>query len=300
MRNPLRRLSGGSLVLLAWSASCFGVGTGTVPFELLDGHLVVVRGGIGELDDLRMVIDTGAGATVISRGVAKRLRLKGTPESVRAFGQRIQVRRVILPWIRLASWGVEKTPALVQKLSGLADGKIDVVVGIDLLRETPLTIDYSTQRISLGSADSKASWMAFYPGLPFVPLNVTVGDRSLRLKLDTGTGDLILYKKRVEGKVQLRPRKQVQHRTVLGGGSIQLVAVGIPALLLGGSCWSNVEALLRDDDTGLNVAGNLGPLALGLSRVVIDFENGRFGWVAEGPSPEACRPQMAADPGAKP
>jgi hypothetical protein len=51
-----------------------GAQTG-VPFDLVSDFLVVVKGGIGNLDDLKFIVDTGATWSVIDRKVAERLLL---------------------------------------------------------------------------------------------------------------------------------------------------------------------------------------------------------------------------------
>jgi hypothetical protein len=58
-----------------------------VPFDLVSDFLVVVKGGIGNLDDLKFIVDTGATWSVIDRKVAERLLLNRRPGRIMNFNR---------------------------------------------------------------------------------------------------------------------------------------------------------------------------------------------------------------------
>src|SRR5438874_10764421 len=70
-------------------------------FDLFEHHLIVVRGAIGQLEQLKLLIDTGSNPTVVDRRVAKKLSGSVQGSKSVAFGQRSQMLTTVLPDIRL-------------------------------------------------------------------------------------------------------------------------------------------------------------------------------------------------------
>ena len=66
------------IVISIFSVFCFSMNAPEeVPFELQQGHLILVKGSIGNSGDLTFLIDTGATTTLVNRPIAKKMKLAG-------------------------------------------------------------------------------------------------------------------------------------------------------------------------------------------------------------------------------
>lgn len=253
-----------------------------VPFEWKGGHLVV-RGSIGDLTDLNLVIDTGASSTTVSKRIARKLGLKGEKKQATAHGHRIDVEQVRLPSLQMGSLLREDIPAWSMDRLTVADARqmfrIDALIGLDLLRRTNLTIDFEKQIVRFGPVHVGEDFQAFYPALPFLVMRISVGGETLGVMLDSGAEDLILYERRVGHRLAIGPSrgsKEVRH----AGGKTRLRKVRLSKISIGTTEWSELEAFLMEGgagDSGLD--GVLGIRALGLKRLTVDFRVNRIGWL---------------------
>ncbi len=251
-----------------------------VPFEL-HGHFIVVKGSVGNLEDLNLVIDTGASATTLSPRVAGRLGLKGKTRRVFAYSTSVQVETVRIPPLRLGAVEFEPTDGWVGRLSFpdmSRSLRIDALVGLDLLRGGGLTIDYESGVLRFGPVGHGPNPVAFYGGLPFVPVSVRVRGEHLRLLLDTAAPDLILFTAMTAGRLKVETtgeRKRIRSE----GGTAVLRRVRLNDLSLGGVSWDSVAAFVLDGPKPrLGVDGVLGPMALGCKRLHLDFDNNLLSW----------------------
>lgn len=194
-------------VVFLFSVFCFpeDIADTKVSFQP-QGHFIVVKGSMGELQDLNLVIDTGASSTTVSPRVAKKLGLKGDSKQVLAYAKKVEVISVVLPILELGSMRFEQVPAWVAQLS-FPDARrmlrIDALIGLDLLKRTNLSVDFESRKISFGPITHTESVMPFYAGLPFLVLPLYVQDQPVRLLLDTGARDLILFRRRVDGRIAM-------------------------------------------------------------------------------------------------
>jgi Aspartyl protease len=72
-----------------------------LPFRLVDGWAVVVKGTIGSEPSRTILIDTGAVPSAISKEMAKKMGLLGTAEQVSVMNRPIDVERVRVPRIQV-------------------------------------------------------------------------------------------------------------------------------------------------------------------------------------------------------
>ena len=84
-----------------------------LPLETPRGALIAVRGAIGKLERLRLLLDTGAYRSVVDDRIALELKLRGTADKMFVFGQALPAERIALPDLRLG-------PILKTDLSVLA------------------------------------------------------------------------------------------------------------------------------------------------------------------------------------
>lgn len=167
-----------------------------VPFKLYRGYVIVVRGSIGNLKNLNFLIDTGAVPSVLDRRIADRLHLSGTVEKLSVFTQKLAAEHVIAPNVQLAGVRADSLPLVVQDLSfaeGALGARIDAMIGFDFLGRSAFTIDYEAQKIVFGPIESSSRTIPYQSGSGYVVVEMRVRQKTLRLVVDTGASDLVLF-----------------------------------------------------------------------------------------------------------
>ena len=168
-----------------------------VPFELYQRHLVVTKGSIGRLNNLNLLIDTGTIPSVVDSRIARKLRLQTEPAMLVAFGQRVPIQSAVVDGLRIGSLQSGPVPAGVGDLSYLQGVRIDAIVGLDVLARTNFSIDYRTRVLKFapdGREDAVAPLEVVWP---FVTVRMTIEGQKVRLLVDTGSSDLVLFKTRM-------------------------------------------------------------------------------------------------------
>jgi len=253
-----------------------------VPFKLYRGYTIVVKGSIGELDKLNFVIDTGAVPTVVDQRLAKKLRLTGQAERLSVFTQSVAVQRVVLPELRLGPLQVPSPSVLTRDLSFLEDGlgvRIDALIGLDVLGRSSFSIDYQANKISFGPVKPSGSAFPLEFGPGFVYTTLSVQGQPIRLLVDTGAKDLVLFESRLHGKLS-GVRSQGGKTSSNLGGEASLQQVLLSGARLGNSDFETLNALLLDAPAQ-NVPGFdglLGVRSLGLTSLSFDFERQTISW----------------------
>lgn len=251
-----------------------------LPFAL-HGHLIVVKGSIGPLEDLNLVLDTGASLTVVSREVARELDLGGPRSTVNAYGRKQRVERVTLSRLALGPLEFEEVPAQIAALSFSGMDRflrIDGLIGLELLRRSGVSIDYEAKRVVFGPVRHSGPTIAFYNRLPIIAIPLTIGGARVSLLLDTGAEHLVLFQRRMAGRVPVRPTGE-RETIVCLGRRVSLAKARIRDAALGESRWDELSAHLLDVPVGdSDPDGILGVAALGLKRLNLDFPNQRLSW----------------------
>jgi hypothetical protein len=67
-----------------------------VPFDLVQQHLIVVKGSVGPVHGLNLLIDTGTIPSVVDQRIAGKLRLHMAPSQLVAFGQTVRINSASL------------------------------------------------------------------------------------------------------------------------------------------------------------------------------------------------------------
>jgi len=268
--------------LLVSEVLCAGESLAEVPFELYRGYTIVVKGSIGKLDRLNFLIDTGAVPSVVDQRTVKKLRLAGKAERVSVFTQSVPVQRVVLPELRLGPLQVPSLSVLVRDLSFIEDGvgvHIDALIGLDVLGRTSFSIDYQAKKISFGPVKPSGSAFALEFGPGFVYATLSVQGQPIRLLVDTGAKDLILFESRVHGKLS-GAHSQGGKTSSNMGGEASLQQVLLSEARLGNTHLETLNAFLLDAPPQ-NVPGFdglLGVRSLGLTRLSFDFERQTISW----------------------
>ena len=251
-----------------------------VPFELYQRHLVVTKGSIGRLNGLSLLIDTGTIPSMVDRRIAQKLRLQTESAMLVAFGQQVPIQSAVVEGFRIGSFQSGPVPAGVGDLSYLQGARVDAVVGLDVLVRTSFAIDYRAHVLKFASAGREGAVAPLELAWPFLTAQMTIAGQQVRLLIDTGSRDLVLFKTRMPpalSDMSWKGDKTVQYAS----GVARLRRLDLRQVRLGGEQWDNLPAWVLDrppQDYPQGVDGVLGVLALGCQRVRFDFERNEFGW----------------------
>ena len=267
-------------VLLSWTPLLSLETVAEVPFELYQQHLIVTKGSIGPLNGLSLLIDTGTIPSMVDGRIARKLHVQAEPSMLVAFGQSVAIRSTILNGFRIGARQPGAVPAGVSDLSYLEGVRIDAIVGLDVLARTSFSIDYR-KRVLRFSADGREESVAPLELVwPFLTVQMTIAGQQVRLLVDTGSSDLVLFKSRMPAALSGAPwrgDKTVQYAS----GVARLQRLDLRHVRLGARVWDKLPAWALDrvpDGYPPSIDGVLGVLALDCQRVQFDFERNELGW----------------------
>lgn len=281
--GAIRRGVAGVAALLGFSAVLLARDPhSAVPFKLYGGYTIVVSGSIGRLERLNFVIDTGAVPTVVDQRIAMKLHLSGQKESLWLFSGAVQEQRVVVPMLRIGPIQVPSLPGLVQDLSFIEQGlgtRIDAIVGLDVLGLSEFCLDYEARELSLSPTGLRGSTARIEPGLSYVVVHLEVRGQPLRLLLDTGTRDIILFEPGIWDRL---PGLRIIGEKVSSniGGQVRLRQVELSAAHLGDANLGNLSVYVMHtgDGPGVELDGLLGVTALGAKRVEFNVQQNIVTW----------------------
>ena len=148
------RLGMGCVILcatLGFTSTAMGQKQTDLPFRLIDGWAVVVKGTIGGEPSRTILIDTGAVPSAISKEMAKKLGLLGSAEQVSVMNRAIGVERVRVPNVQVgpvAANSLDMVAADFGTIEQALHTRLDAVIGLDLLAAvTPTPHFMSTEPI---------------------------------------------------------------------------------------------------------------------------------------------------------
>jgi hypothetical protein len=262
-----------------------GGSTGRLPLELHRDRYLYLQ---GRLNDTQtdLVLDSGAGATVIDAQLAKAmgLRLEG---GVRATGVGGTVPAQMTRDIRVQVGSLELTlaAAVVIDLDGVArqlGRRMPVILGRDVFSRLVVDIDYPSRSVVLHApATFKRE-----PGLEPHELRVDQGRYQIQgrledlpaawFELDTGSADaLVVFGPYAASSRLLDGRDPISTRQIGGVGWTTVARLAtIRKMVLGANAVTDVPAVFHDGRTGAfatdRAAGLIGAGLLGRFRVVFD------------------------------
>ena len=251
-----------------------------VPFEIYQHHLVVTKGSIGPLNGLSLLIDTGSIPSMVDVRIARKLHLQTEPSMLVAFGQGVAIQSTVVPGFRIGAVRTGPVPAGVSDLSYIKRVRIDAIVGLDVLARTSFSIDYRKRvlRFSPGGREESVAPLEFV--WPFLTVRMTIAGQQVRLLVDTGSSDLVLFKAKMPDALAGAPwlgDKTVQYAS----GVARVQRLNLRQVRLGARVWDKLPAWALDrvpDGYPPTIDGVLGVLALECERVQFDFERNELTW----------------------
>ena len=252
-----------------------------LPIRLYWGYLVIVEGSIGDFQKLTFLVDTGAYPSVIDRKIALKLGLAEQPSRVNLQNKSVQTGLVTLPSLLLGPLRVESLPVLTEDLSFLQKtlgNKVDAIIGLDVLGKSSFTVNYITKEMILGPVESLRFSAPFDTDVPIVTVRTKFQNQHLRLVVDTGGPDLMLFQSRMPDSTPLQTLGTEDTANL--SGTVRLRKLRIPEVYLGEEAIGPQIAFVVDDrkDEGDNFDGVLGMRGPQFSKIAFDFERRRFSW----------------------
>jgi hypothetical protein len=250
-----------------------------IPFRLYNGNLIVVKATIGTIRNVNMILDTGTNPSIISKELASQLKISERSESLETLNGTIQVKSLILPDIQLGSFHAASLRVLVQDFATMESNlgmPIGGVVGLDILSAGPLTINYERKCVTFGSAIMFRNSVPFASTAPFLTVLTTVSGQQVRLLLDSGTWELLLFR----GRLHIAPNEaHVDQASSVSttGGSARLSWLHTN-VSLGTSDLGVHKVAIADADADPDFDGLLGFAGMGFHSVSFDFEKKIFSW----------------------
>jgi Aspartyl protease len=255
-----------------------------MPFKLKQSHFIVVEGTLGELTGRNFVIDTGVAPTMIDTAIAGQLGLSGEQHAIHAVMYDIDTIEMSLSHLTLGPIHLEGLRVVAKDLSGLSKKigvRVDALVGLDVFGHSSFTIDYTDETIRFGAAPPSANQAALVQEKFMVTVEMMVGQAPMQMLVDTGAGDIILFRNRID---IVSPASEIQHNKSNLGGKLVLTRVPAPTLQLGRTALDPEWAFLVDDPSiPVTMDGLLGVSPQFFDWIAFDFERRLFSWQVRDP-----------------
>jgi predicted aspartyl protease len=255
-----------------------------IPFKLTQGFAIVMRGDIGRLSNLNILLDTGAVPSVVSKRVAGQIGAKGVAGSFALLqkdteAQYVTVDEVNVGWVRAT-----RLPMVIVDLSWfeqLLGTRIDAILGLDAFAGQSFSIDYKRGKITQGLSGTTRHAVPVEihtaAGAPYWVVQIHIGGQGLRVLIDTGADQLGVFGNHAAGLLDTR-KAEVKLRSATKGRVLE------PTLLLMGdmSVKKQTVTVLGQPPRELGeVDGVLGPTALRITRMEFDWEHQCLRWDVE-------------------
>jgi hypothetical protein len=148
---------------------------------------------------------------------------------------------------------------------------VDGVIGADLLNLSSFSIDYVSGTVAFGPTDGHDQ------PAKLATVEILVQGRPLRVVVDTGAKELILYQDRIVGRTrQITVVSELTWFTI--GSTVYAHRAKLPGIFLGRVELDDNCLLLEVPSSVSPVDGYLGVAALRAQRVEFDLRNGAFRW----------------------
>ncbi len=250
---------------------------GTVPFDLYQGYFMVVRGSVGGLKNLNFFVDTGVNFPVLDSRIARKLNLRGEEaNSIVILGGKMQGEEANLPSLAFGPVQRSNLEVITADLSffeKFLPVRIDAIVGLDVLGQSPFVIDYSSRVIRFGLAPAWPDSVPLRRDGGLAVFDAEVDQTPVHLLFDTGASTLILF---AGGAPQVSNVKVDSVGQPEATGKFESKEVRLRSLRLGPEEFGKKPALVTPNPkpSQIDFDGLVSPVTLGISRVSVDLERG--------------------------
>jgi len=216
----------------------------------------------------------------VDETTARVLGLQRTPAALEAFGERTQASAAVLPSIALGPVQARDLPVLIADLGPQAKRfglSLDALVGMDLLRERCLTIDYSATALRFTCGGEWPRSISIGGGSGFAIAGVRIDRHPYRLLMDSGAEGVVLFSEAVAAGATIEPDGEFEARHVSGTVRVKRFT---PGLFVVGEYLLPPPPVFILTHGGDRRAydGLLGPQWLGAREVQLDFTRRTMAW----------------------
>lgn len=272
----------------------------TVKIEMLNNRPVIKLRLKKKSPDLRFVLDTGSGISVISNETAKRLKIKKITKGglARALGGdgRFEIVYGFLNRVYIGDVRIENVPVYIREFHNKKE-RVDGYIGLSLISKYIATIDYGSGSFSLVrkklAADLKEE-----DGSMTLPLRLTFGGflsgevklsgiaSPLNFIVDTGASISVISKGLAESS-KLRSHMLKERIRVIGAAGIteNVPSFLLPNLAFGRFSHKGLKVIALDmklinENSGFEQAGILGGNFLRNYKLTFDFNSSKVTFVS--------------------
>jgi membrane-associated protease RseP (regulator of RpoE activity) len=277
----------------------------TIPFELFRGQRIVLQGNVNGTAT-SMMLDSGAGATVIDRAFADKIGLKGS-QSISVRGSSGDVAGQIASGVTLSVGGLKLTKlnVLILDMSSVARAigrPIPVVLGREAFKAGTVTIDFPKRTIRFANragfaAPHGAARLEVTRNGPIPRVRVSVaGLPPIDADLDIGNGGTVALAQSYWTKQPtLASLRHADSQTGGVGGIKPARRVTLPELQFARMRYRDVPATLNEDPNSLpTTGGNVGIELLKAFVVTVDLSGGALYLQPTGRAPQFDRERAGA------
>jgi hypothetical protein len=256
-------------------------GATAIPFQLESGFLIEVQGGIGDLEGLKFILDTGVTRSVVDRKIAKRFPAALQPKKVFNFDGFVSVDSMEFPNVHFGPIEVRNVTLMVRELTKTSEliGNVDAIIGLDLLTtSSKLGIFYDTKQVVLKPRFADAHGPTDGERPECITVQAMVQGHLVRFLLDTGMEGILLYEDRIRKQIpdlSLADVRKNAHLGRLPGKTARLPGFRLDAPQ------PDAEVFLMNGprkDLLPGIVGYLGTARLKAKRIEIDFEQKTMRW----------------------
>ena len=174
-----------------------------LPFRLSNGYLILVNGQIGAQTRLKFILDTGASISIVSSKIADTLNLKRQPAGSFNFDRKLAWEQATVPEVRFGAIEATGIVMLVGDLAKYSEfaRNVDAIIGLDLLKFANFSVDYGVKKIIIHSFSQGSPVNRNEALSNCLILEIQVQGHPIRLIVDTGFPDILLFEERLLSKV---------------------------------------------------------------------------------------------------
>lgn len=255
--------------------------TGAIPFQLVGGFLIEVEGGIGHLEGLKFILDTGTTDSVVDQRIADRFSAARRSGKVFNIDRFVSVDRMEFPDVHFGPVAVHNVSMRVTELSKFSNliPDADAIIGLDLLETaSELDILYDSKMVVLIPRNAITGDTSERERSNCLTVQVIIQDHPIELMFDTGLQGLLLYEDRI--RKHIPDLKLADVRKNAHEGRLRGKIAWLPGLRLGGP-ESDAEVFLIPgprEDMAPEIDGVLGTLPLKANRIEVDFARRALRW----------------------
>jgi predicted aspartyl protease len=249
-------------------------------FDLYRDYLIVARGSVGSEKNLNFLVDTGANPTVLDRRVAQKLHLQEAPGVLAGINGQVQAGLATVPSLQFGPIQRDNFGVVVEDLSFFSKAipvRIDGVIGLDVVGQSPFEIDYAASRILFGPIPTLKYSLPLQLRGELAIVTAELDHLSAHLVLDTGASSLILFAPKGPAMIS-RVKANDIRKSSSTMGEFERKSVPLGTLTLGQAEFHRQPAFLvqsRSDGTE-DFDGLISPALLGITKLAIDVQRGVF------------------------